>query len=204
METPYPSLEPKSKKAKERLGVGNESVEELILVRWLELALQEVAAFPGPWCLSRVLAPPSPSPGKRKGYELQKEDSSSSLQKLVDERADVDVDVPEVTFRENRGEEALVDGTGSRKVLIPPKATVLQGRIGAVLASGKLDAAPPFNLIILDPPWPNRSARRKGSYGISNDYHSIQDLLKSISINGMLAPGSMVSLEQSFLFWSVL
>jgi N6-adenosine-specific RNA methylase IME4 len=52
-----------------------------------------------------------------------------------------------------------------------------------------------FDLIVLDPPWPNRSARRKkGNYTVAHDLTSIRDLLLSIPIKGYLDAGGLLAI----------
>jgi N6-adenosine-specific RNA methylase IME4 len=54
-----------------------------------------------------------------------------------------------------------------------------------------------FNLIVLDPPWPNRSAKRKragaGAYRPASDLISIRRLLSQIPVASRLAPGGLVA-----------
>ncbi|KAH8585549.1 MT-A70-domain-containing protein [Bisporella sp. PMI_857] len=64
---------------------------------------------------------------------------------------------------------------------IPPFSVCLQGTLAQTVR--KLEAsAPVFNLMIMDPPWPNRSARRKSSYVLSESYAEVRNLLLSIPI----------------------
>lgn len=57
-----------------------------------------------------------------------------------------------------------------------------------------LEEAPTFDLIVMDPPWPNRSVRRKrGSYHTANDLDEIRSTLSLIPIASHLAPGGLVA-----------
>jgi len=57
-----------------------------------------------------------------------------------------------------------------------------------------LNEAPEFDLILLDPPWPNRSARRKkGGYTTAYDGASIRDLLSQIPIAAKLKTDGIVA-----------
>lgn len=57
-----------------------------------------------------------------------------------------------------------------------------------------LKEAPMFDLILMDPPWPNRSVRRKrGSYSTANDLDEIRSTLSLIPIASNLAPEGLVA-----------
>lgn len=57
-----------------------------------------------------------------------------------------------------------------------------------------LKEAPTFHLILMDPPWPNRSVRRKrGSYNIANDLDEIHSTLSLIPIASHLAREGLVA-----------
>jgi N6-adenosine-specific RNA methylase IME4 len=81
------------------------------------------------------------------------------------------------------------DGLRAR---IPPLSTILQGDISETLKTFT-QSAPRFDLIIMDPPWPNRSAWRKSSYSISYSTTEIHTLLSSIPINDHLAEEGLVA-----------
>ncbi|TKA58140.1 hypothetical protein B0A49_12131 [Cryomyces minteri] len=52
--------------------------------------------------------------------------------------------------------------------------------------------APQFDLILLDPPWPNRSARRRSAYALSPSLADLRHLLLSTHIEQTLAPAGLV------------
>lgn len=57
------------------------------------------------------------------------------------------------------------------------------------------DAAPKFDLILMDPPWPNRSARRKkGSYDTANTATEIRKLLSAIPVPTHLTDDGLVAI----------
>ncbi|RFU74486.1 mt-a70 family [Trichoderma arundinaceum] len=78
---------------------------------------------------------------------------------------------------------------------IPHGAEYLHGSIQG-LRQAFIDRAPQFRLIVLDPPWPNRSAKRKkaGSYNIATNLSEIQHLLSSIPVPSHLASDGLVAM----------
>ncbi|KAL7946476.1 MT-A70 domain-containing protein [Trichoderma barbatum] len=81
----------------------------------------------------------------------------------------------------------------SSQVRIPPEAKYLHGSISD-MRQAFIDTAPQFRLIVLDPPWPNRSVRRKksGSYSTASNLSEIQHLLSSIPVLSHLTPDGLV------------
>lgn len=77
--------------------------------------------------------------------------------------------------------------------VIAEESTHLQGTISSE-RSRFLKEAPLFDFIVMDPPWPNRSVRRKrGSYAIANDLDEIRSTLSLIPIAAHLAPEGLVA-----------
>lgn len=78
-------------------------------------------------------------------------------------------------------------------IVIPEESVYLQGTISSK-RSCFLKEAPEFDLIVMDPPWPNRSVRRKrGSYHAANDLDEIRETLSLIPIASHLAPEGLVA-----------
>ncbi|UKZ59604.1 uncharacterized protein TrAtP1_000905 [Trichoderma atroviride] len=77
----------------------------------------------------------------------------------------------------------------------PPRAEYLHGSIRH-LRQTFIDRAPQFRLMVFDPPWPNRSARRKkaGSYNTASNLSEIQKLLSSIPVASHLASDGLVAM----------
>ncbi|KAH6610568.1 mt-a70 family [Trichoderma cornu-damae] len=77
---------------------------------------------------------------------------------------------------------------------IPPGAEYLHGSIQD-LRRTFIDRAPQFRLIVIDPPWPNRSARRKktGGYNIASSLSDVRRLLSSIPVPSHLASDGLVA-----------
>lgn len=68
----------------------------------------------------------------------------------------------------------------------------LQGTVSSE-RSRFLKEAPTFDLVVMDPPWPNRSVRRKrGSYHTANDLDEIRETLSLIPVASHLRPEGLV------------
>ncbi|KKO99351.1 hypothetical protein THAR02_08536 [Trichoderma harzianum] len=94
------------------------------------------------------------------------------------------------------GTDATGDGSSeASRIRIPIGAEYLHGTIQD-LRQTFVDTAPQFKLVVLDPPWPNRSVRRKktGSYNIAYNLTEIQQLLLSIPVPLHLAPDGLVAI----------
>lgn len=79
------------------------------------------------------------------------------------------------------------------EILLPQDSHYLHGSIQDL--RGKFsNNAPKFNLIILDPPWPNRSARRKSKgYKTAPRLSDMCSVLQGIPIASHLCPGGLVA-----------
>lgn len=76
---------------------------------------------------------------------------------------------------------------------IPPDVTYLDGSIGEKLEEFTA-SAPQFSLIVMDPPWPNRSVKRKqNSYGTVATMSEMRELLQRIPIASHLAPNGLLA-----------
>ncbi|OBT59142.1 hypothetical protein VE04_00890 [Pseudogymnoascus sp. 24MN13] len=75
--------------------------------------------------------------------------------------------------------------------IVPVNSTHIQGEIISTLPI-LIQKAPQFPLIILDPPWPNRSARRAGNYHTSYGLSEISTLLSGIPIRSKLEKNGLV------------
>lgn len=77
--------------------------------------------------------------------------------------------------------------------LIPDKAEFLDGSIEAMRDTFHM-SAPKFDLVVLDPPWPNRSARRKtDKYATVSNLKEMRNLLLHIPLASHLAPDGLVA-----------
>lgn len=200
LSSPYPSVEPKSDKARERLG--HLSLDDLILSKHLQFALEEVKGeYQGEWCLRRVVSDPAETRldcRKRKressGYEsVREEKRNHSVLNVGAEPVRLKSDSGgAVLYHNSRGEFiSFKTDWDEKRGRLPPNSTLLCGDI-ATTRDAFIASAPQFDLIILDPPWPNRSARRKKSYGISYASFDIRELLSSIPIRDHFAKEGLV------------
>lgn len=166
LDKPFDTPEPKDGTAS---GLAD-SVSDLMTAAAAVNALEKLKkAYSGPWCLPRVVK----SPGDE-GRE------DSALQKRKREASD-------------GGDAATENGKDERQALIPEDSFYLHGTISSE-RERFLGEAPSFDLIVLDPPWPNRSARRKkGSYQVADSLEAVRETLSLIPIAALLAPDGLVA-----------
>lgn len=194
IEHPFPSVEPKSEKA--RANLGPVSIEELLLQKHIQLSLDLLKGeWRGEWCLPRQV----------KSVEAEDEGSGRKRKKTAVKDKDTKVPTPPETpkavqseaqeepfFRTSTAEATFI-GREQNSVRIPTNSTVLCGDINVTIDIFQ-SHAPKFDLIILDPPWPNRSARRKKSYGILYGNHEIKALLSSLPLADHLTEDASIGI----------
>ncbi|KFY33778.1 hypothetical protein V494_07324 [Pseudogymnoascus sp. VKM F-4513 (FW-928)] len=216
LKQPYPSLEPKSHEAIAALK--SPGIDDLILHRVLTLALEEAGEAIGKhddgsqaWCFPRSCYDENQSslqeerPGKRHHinheagpakYDTASPPQSSSKPSYEhgnSQGGDTDSLPSSFSFFHNTlGRTVTLSLPGSNNpAIIPIDSTHIQGEISSTLPIF-VQNAPQFPLIVLDPPWPNRSARRAGSYQISYGLSEISTLLSSIPIGSKLGNDGLV------------
>lgn len=212
IEQPFASVEPKSAKALRN--VEAVSVRSLLLERFIKLALEEVqTAFKGTWCFPRLIQATLTvaSQALKQHTSDVSEDvpihvservrvaESSSAHSRSDDSSEshshtVENFTPDVFYHnaESIVKQLQVDRE-SCIVYIPPQSSFLQGDIKNTCTTFNL-TAPQFNLVIMDPPWPNRSARRKQSYKLSSNTPDVAALLSSIPLTSRLAEDALVGI----------
>ncbi|KAG9230136.1 MT-A70-domain-containing protein [Amylocarpus encephaloides] len=192
LEKPFPSLEPKSSKAKE--SVPKTSIEDLLLQKHLEFALQGIKSeYKGKWCLPRITEPhqalDKDCDGRRK---ITQTISMSESSGKVAELDSMETEQPYLYQNLDSSAKTITINTSNKHIRLPPNSTALLGSITSSLPTFK-SQAPKFDLIIMDPPWPNRSARRKKSYGISYCHAEIKTLLSFIPAEDHLTGSGFVA-----------
>ncbi|WQF80317.1 Putative DNA methylase, N-6 adenine-specific [Colletotrichum destructivum] len=94
----------------------------------------------------------------------------------------------------SHGADADADAAAVTAHFIPEESVYLSGSIQETRDSF-LSTAPKFHLIVLDPPWPNKSARRKtGGYSTVYGLKDTRTLLDQIPVVGHLADGGLVAI----------
>ncbi|OBT62814.1 hypothetical protein VE03_07682 [Pseudogymnoascus sp. 23342-1-I1] len=216
LEQPYPSLEPKSRKALAALK--SPGINDLILHRILTLALEEAGEAVGKnkgllsWCLPRLCydenqsSLPDERPEKRHHTNHAAGIASNDASALpaspsvpsypYSSSQGVDTDsLPSSTFpffNNSLGRTVTLSPPGSNSpAIIPIDSTYIHGEIVSTIPIF-IQNAPQFPLIILDPPWPNRSARRAGCYQTSYGLSEISTLLSRIPIESKLEKNGLV------------
>lgn len=81
--------------------------------------------------------------------------------------------------------------SSSASPYIPESSIPLNGKIEALRST--VLKLPPFNLILIDPPWPNRSAKRKRGYQLSPSFSSLHSLLSQVPVSAQLVPDGLVA-----------
>lgn len=191
LQKPYCSLEPKSTKALRNSPQA--TIQELLLTRHLQLVLGEIEdAGVTKFCLPRVT----------NGTEA--ETSRVPKRKLKDVQVDMPPSDPlsfspgnETLDRLVTNEkDVLVSFTNSKTgsvYYIPPGSTFLNGSIESTCTLFS-ERALRFDVVVMDPPWPNRSVSRSRSYAMAYDEAEITDLLHQIPLVDHLADDALVGI----------
>ncbi|KIX04396.1 uncharacterized protein Z518_05264 [Rhinocladiella mackenziei CBS 650.93] len=94
---------------------------------------------------------------------------------------------------------AIIDADGTGDFIVPPGSvfilsTLESGLPAFVSASHALLASKPFDLILMDPPWSNRSVRHSGTYRTSDDQMNDPFQQAVRIMNDSLAPEGLVAI----------
>ncbi|KAM7218571.1 MT-A70 domain containing protein [Rhypophila decipiens] len=181
---PSPFQTPESKNASSSWGNETQSaglnpsaqIAELMTLTAVEDALEVVrSSYDGPWYLPRHT---ESAPGKNTDLGQDGKGEDRGWTQPHHDRAPTNRTINELDLS---------------NYLIPEDSHPILGSIESQ-RQAFLTAAPQFDLIIMDPPWPNRSAKRKrGSYQPLSDFGSTKALLSLIPVASHLAPGGLVA-----------
>ncbi|KAK1597392.1 MT-A70-domain-containing protein [Colletotrichum navitas] len=95
---------------------------------------------------------------------------------------------------QDAGQDTSATAATAAAHFIPEESAYLSGSIQET-REAFLSTAPRFDLIVLDPPWPNKSARRKtGGYSTAYGLKETRALLDQIPVAGHLAEGGLVAI----------
>jgi len=104
--------------------------------------------------------------------------------------------LPRITERMASSQRLPAEQKESR-LYVPEHSHCLRGTIQD-LRDDFMEAAPKFDLIVMDPPWPNRSAKRKtrklGGYSTCEGFDETRDLLSLIPVQKHLARKGLVAI----------
>lgn len=222
---PWSSTDPKSEKAKARLG--RAPSYEIGYQRVIEAALDSLqAAYQGPFCLPRKL--PSPNISLRKRHRSESPTGTtikSSATSSKFDRRDVDQNLASTLHNQssnvihktgNDVTQRLISNIMQQTVrlsvednttfLLPPQSSFFssdcnESRIfhQAIQQKSKTNgSASQFNVIVMDPPWPNKSVTRghrqgQAQYDVSDSMWEMRQLLFDIDISPLLTSGGIVA-----------
>lgn len=218
LEHPYPSPEPNSNQAFHQLAHGTDADDHITLLR---KSLAEIKQnFRGSsWCLKRQAWPKDGLERKSVRDEqllqgLQAHQNLSlpnprilPLSGLVCIQNVAEIQNQLVINPHGRTARLQIGSTGTQ-YLVPPMATFLLSHISfntsSAFSMAALQAFPgpssttsagpaQFDVIVLDPPWPNRSVKRSGHYQSIDDDNTPLEPLAAI-LGQHIAPGCFVCL----------
>ncbi|KAJ4420690.1 hypothetical protein N0V85_000512 [Neurospora sp. IMI 360204] len=181
--SPFPTPEPKSKSRSfpaSAAPTASAHIAELMARSTAESALEDIRqSFNGKWCLPRHCPPKTDRlttvnrNGKR-GPDGEVADVSDKVRALDDVPGEAPPDLSHY--------------------IIPKASHCLLGTVESQRSQFLATAPKKFDLILMDPPWPNRSAKRKrGIYQPVRDTDSIRDLLSRIPVASHLSEDGLVA-----------
>ncbi len=209
---PFASIEPKSAKA--LVNVEAASVRSLLMERFLTLALEEVqTTVKVVWCFSRVTPDAvvlNSQDWKRQASDVPEDESIHASKRVPGTESNsnhftndgssgshpraVEPLSPDFFYRNDESFVKQLQVESERgNAYIPPRSSFLHGEIEHTHTRFNL-IAPHFDLVIMDPPWPNRSARRKQAYRLSSSTPDVASLLLSIPLTLHLAEYALVGI----------
>ncbi|KAL6902673.1 MT-A70 domain-containing protein [Trichoderma evansii] len=179
---PFATPEPRDGATADRWLINSQSagahIADLMAAAAVQSALDQLhSRYSGPFCLPRL---------------------SHVSDGCITQAVDGKTETGSTTTTNTRSDSSNTTSTTAPTVdsfRIPHGAEYLHGSIRD-LRQTFIDRAPQFRLIVLDPPWPNRSARRKkaGRYNTASNLLEIQQLLSSIPVASHLASDGLVAM----------
>ncbi|KAH6631835.1 MT-A70-domain-containing protein [Chaetomium tenue] len=181
---PFPTPEPKKAGGSEPPTASpSAQVAELMTQAAVESALEEInTSYDGPWCLPRILTNP----------EVHQQPSPTSPRATLQVAAAATTNNNPPTTDYKPQDYHLPPSTYPLPTTIPPTPPSLSQPCPLTTTT------PPnfFHLMLLDPPWPNRSAKRKrrgaGAYTPAADTAAVRALLHRVPVASRLKPGGLV------------
>ncbi|KAK3390927.1 MT-A70-domain-containing protein [Podospora didyma] len=205
--SPFVTPEPK-KRGREPLlptSSARHQLDELMSLAAVESALQDIAqsGYSGPWCLPRCLPPPSSMTPRHREKEAKTETARATepaalvvaeARRGTGECDTVPAPAPVPATPSTTGIDSF-SSTDDASYFIPDASRYFLGTIESQREAFLSAAAPEsLGLIVMDPPWPNRSAKRKrGAYQPADGFGSIRTMLSLIPVASHLAPGGLVA-----------
>lgn len=199
---PFPSNEPRSAAARAKLR--DNTIEETHHAEYsitLHRALEQVRQkHQGPWCLPRASAAPTRPPSKKR--KLEEEDSSPKLPAEEPFQANNSGDI--VNFHVPAVQE---DGEVNRSYRVPPYSSFSLSDCSSstsFLSSVRNQAQDAstrrhFDMILLDPPWPNRSVKRSHktpgrSYQVTSTLDEVFQLIIGTDLDMLMAENCLIGI----------
>ncbi|KAI0197742.1 MT-A70-domain-containing protein [Astrocystis sublimbata] len=182
IKTPWQVPEPKKGSAAKHVSP-SAAIADLMTLESVKAALETARAdHHGPWCWPRAC------------YE-QIDNGSAPAGGAVSD-ADAKADAARSTKRKSQPPSTVsdVDGKVSSGTLIPTQSCHLLGTIESQ-REAFLQSAPQFDLIVLDPPWPSRSVKRKSDgYTTVRGMEEARNLLLQIPVASHLKSDGLVAI----------
>lgn len=176
----------------------SKTLRDIVREKQLELALAELRQrHRREWLLERITEKKANEITSDKERHDTSQECNLILRKIKSGNFDLKCFNPDdeinYTFYQNTQPAAVHISYHDTTFYIPPNSTFLLGLIDKTIETFS-KKAPKFSIITIDPPWPNRSARRKGKYNIANDTQEIRSLLLSIPITPHLTDNGLVAI----------